>query len=398
MRKKSRRNNRKKKQGGSTMEGEDTTVRTRQVTDLKRPDLRGNLTEEQYRNYGDYSDRLTPAGQKLYRNYQTKNSESFNHPEVMGALLSIDNGRYASDSEDPFKKSEGGVMRKAKRGGGSIMVPKEREGYPKGGEAAANSEEMETTYKKMQDVVMGDIPRASKEAVAITKQFNREFPEGTLSILIDDIKESRSEAASSRATAVEGGVPREGLMAMPSEAPMEEPMEEPMDEAPEDTYANATPEEIEEAQVPDEQMEEEHLTFILNESLAPEEQQYLLQILEEDPQLSMIFDKVVETASEFSGSGEVTGPGNGISDSIPARLSDGEFVMTKKATEELGADNLQTMMDDAERAYDGGMMRKNRYLGGSIQSDEDDLGLENSTGDEIRKLMSIKANKTPSLR
>jgi hypothetical protein len=72
--------------------------------------------------------------------------------------------------------------------------------------------------------------------------------------------------------------------------------------------------------------------------------------------------------------------------------------MTQKATEELGADNLQTMMDDAERAYDGGMMRKNRYLGGSIQDDENDLELEDSTGDDIRKLMSIKANKTPSLR
>ena len=219
------------------------------------------------------------------------------------------------------KNNRRSKRRAAKRGGGSIMVPKEREGYE------------------------------------------------------------------------EGGMPREGLMAMPEEMP-----EEPMEEVPEDTYANATPEEIAEAQVPDEQMEDNHLVFIINESLAPEEQQYLLQILEEDPQLSQIFDKVVDTASEFSGSGEVTGPGNGISDSIPARLSDGEFVMTQKATEELGADNLQTMMDDAERAYDGGMMRKNRNLGGSIQGYEDGLGLEDSTGDDIRKLMSIKANKTPSLR
>jgi hypothetical protein len=145
-------------------------------------------------------------------------------------------------------------------------------------------------------------------------------------------------------------------------------------------------------------MEEDYIGFVLNEALVPEEQEYLMQVLEGDPQLSQIFDKVVETASEFTGAGEVAGPGSGISDSIPARLSDGEFVMTQKATEELGADNLQTMMDDAERAYDGGMMRKNRYLGGSIQDDDSDLGLENSTGDDIRKLMSIKANKTPSLR
>ena len=189
-----------------------------------------------------------------------------------------------------------------------------------------------------------------------------------------------------------------GMFEEPMEEPMEEPIEEPMEEIPEDTYANATPEEIEAAQEPDEEMEGDYLVFILNESLVPEEQEYLMQTLEGDPQLSQIFDKVVETASEFSGSGEVTGPGNGISDSIPARLSDGEFVMTKKATEELGADNLQTMMDDAERAYDGGMIRKNRYLGGVMSRNEDNLELEDSTGDDIRKLMSIKANKTPSLR
>ena len=194
-------------------------------------------------------------------------------------------------------------------------------------------------------------------------------------------------------------MPSEGLMAMPQEIP-EESIEESVDEVPVDTYANATPEEIEAEQEPDEVMEEDYIGFVLNEALVPEEQEYLMKILEGDPKLSQIFDKVVDTASEFTGAGEVTGPGNGISDSIPARLSDGEFVMTQKATEELGADNLQTMMDDAERAYDGGMMRKNRYLGGVIQGTEDELRLENkdSTDDEIRKLMSIKANKTPSLR
>jgi hypothetical protein len=143
-------------------------------------------------------------------------------------------------------------------------------------------------------------------------------------------------------------------------------------------------------------MEEGYMEFIISESLVPEEQQYLMQTLEEDPQLSMIFDKVVETASEFSGSGEVQGPGNSISDSIPARLSDGEFVMTQKATEQLGPDNLQILMDEAERAYDGGLMREGRYLGGELRDEE--LGQGKSTDDDIRKLMSIKANKTPSLR
>ena len=199
---------------------------------------------------------------------------------------------------------------------------------------------------------------------------------------------------------------QEGSLMVPPEmdaSPVEEalPIEEDLvdTDIPVDTYPNATPEELEGAQEPDSKMEIEYMIFILNESLNPEEQQYLMQALEGDPQLSQIFDKVVETASEFSGSGEVTGPGDGISDSIPARLSDGEFVMTQKATEQLGAENLQTMMDDAERAYDGGMMRKNRYLGGEIKNDEEEmLGQGKGTDDDIRKLMSIKANKTPSLR
>ena len=55
---------------------------------------------------------------------------------------------------------------------------------------------------------------------------------------------------------------------------------------------------------------------------------------------------------EFAGSGPVEGPGSGVSDSIPARLSDGEFVFTAKAVEEIGADNLMAMMKDAEAKAD----------------------------------------------
>ena len=196
---------------------------------------------------------------------------------------------------------------------------------------------------------------------------------------------------------------QEGSLMVPPEmgpVPEEIPVGEELGDegVPVDTYPNATPEELEGAQEPDSKMEIEYMVFILNESLNQEEQQYLMGILEADPQLSMIFDKVIETASEFSGSGEVQGPGDGVSDSIPARLSDGEFVMTQKATEQLGPDNLQTLMDEAERAYDGGLMREERYLGGVLQDDEEILGQESSTDDDIRKLMSIKANKTPSLR
>ena len=80
--------------------------------------------------------------------------------------------------------------------------------------------------------------------------------------------------------------------------------------------------------------------------------------------LSIIFDKVIDVATEFAGSGPVEGPGSGVSDSIPARLSDGEFVFTAKATEEIGADNLMSMMKDAEAAVDN---RQQMANGGEVE-------------------------------
>jgi len=50
--------------------------------------------------------------------------------------------------------------------------------------------------------------------------------------------------------------------------------------------------------------------------------------------------------------GKVKGPGTGTSDSIPARLSKGEFVTTAKATREIGAAKLQKQMKAAERRAD----------------------------------------------
>jgi len=97
----------------------------------------------------------------------------------------------------------------------------------------------------------------------------------------------------------------------------------------------------------------------------------LLTALEQDDRLSMIFDQVVETASEFSGSGPVEGPGNEMSDSIPARLSDGEFVMTAKAANEIGSDNLQGMMEQAEVEADD-RERRIMQAGGIVAEEEED--------------------------
>ena len=129
----------------------------------------------------------------------------------------------------------------------------------------------------------------------------------------------------------------------------------------------------EEEMVPDEEMEDNYIDFIIGESLSMDDEEYLMATLNEDERLSMIFDQVIETASEFSGSGPVEGPGTGISDSIPARLSDGEFVITAKATEEIGPDELQRMMEQAEMNADARQMRQ---VGGYIQEEEEDQSIQ----------------------
>ena len=172
----------------------------------------------------------------------------------------------------------------------------------------------------------------------------------------------------------------------------------PVEGMPVDTYPNIPADEMDEAlasQLPDDEMEEDYIKYVMDESLSDEEQDYLADALQNDSRLEDILEKVMLTATEFSGAGEVDGPGTGVSDSIPARLSDGEFVFTKKATDQIGADNLQRMMDDAERAFDGGYQMK--AVGGMMEDeDPENLGMS-QTQEEIEKLM-MGANRMPSLQ
>ena len=140
-----------------------------------------------------------------------------------------------------------------------------------------------------------------------------------------------------------------GLMDEQMSTLMEEPVEEPM--------------------IPDEQMEEDYVDYVMQTTLSNEDRNYLISALEKDDRLSEIFDQVVESATEFSGSGTVEGPGTGRSDSIPARLSDGEFVFTAKATEEIGEDALMSMMKDAEASAD---QRQQVAYGGYMTEREDE--------------------------
>ncbi len=153
-----------------------------------------------------------------------------------------------------------------------------------------------------------------------------------------------------RVVSAEGG-PMDKQMSMLMEEPVDETML-PDEEMP---------------MIPDEQMEEDYVDYVMEETLSNEDRNYLISALEKDDRLSEIFDQVVESATEFSGSGPIEGPGNEKSDSIPARLSDGEFVFTAKATEEIGEDTLMSMMKDAEASAD---QRQGVAYGGMI--DEED--------------------------
>ena len=146
----------------------------------------------------------------------------------------------------------------------------------------------------------------------------------------------------------------------------------------------------------DEEMEDEYLDFILDEALDEEEEDFLMNQLEANEELSIIFDKVIEVASEFAGSGPVIGPGSGVSDSIPARLSDGEFVFTAKSVDEIGADNLMAMMKDAEMKADD---RQGLANGGEPEEDTVEMEVEKpATKQDIRVVKTTVDNGGKGIR
>mgnify|MGYP003671520318 CR=1 FL=1 len=169
----------------------------------------------------------------------------------------------------------------------------------------------------------------------------------------------------------------------------EEPMEEPM--MSEESKMDS-----------DDVMEDKYLDFVINQALSEEEEEMLMNELENNPQLSLLFDKVMDVAQEFSGSGPVEGPGSEVSDSIPARLSDGEFVFTAKAVEEIGADTLMSMMKEAEVNADE---RQQVAYGGTVtttvRQEEDDYDFgANPEEQELRNaaVSEQMRNLNPRLR
>lgn len=133
---------------------------------------------------------------------------------------------------------------------------------------------------------------------------------------------------------------------MEEEVPMEMDMEDSLLEKP-----VGMDEEMQE-DITDEDME--GMDAIIDTSALSEEEETLLdEAVDMHPELEAIIPKLV--ATEFTDDGEVEGPGTGTSDSIPALLSDGEFVITAKAVKNIGVDKLRKMMKQAEESYDAGV-------------------------------------------
>jgi len=110
---------------------------------------------------------------------------------------------------------------------------------------------------------------------------------------------------------------------------------------------------MEDAMIPSEDNEMNVEAQVDTSVLTSDEEQLLEEVIEMHPNIMDVIVKL--TTKEFTGEGEVDGPGTGTSDSIPAMLSDGEFVFTAKATKQLGVDRLRKMMKSAEAEYDNSM-------------------------------------------
>jgi hypothetical protein len=250
-----------------------------------------------------------------------------------------------SDDKKRYGMKEGGPGIEALRKEAPEVV--ERMGYEHGGPHTDTRTEDERQMDYLESAYERAIETGQKEdAQNVADQIDR---------LQTKMIEEKAEIDDRMRKAIGGSLLADDMPV--KDQPMEEPMvdepmmdepmvEEPMMEQPEEDMMP------EEDMLPDDEMEDEYLDFILDEALDSEEEDYLMSQLQDNDQLSEIFDKVIDVAQEFAGSGPVEGPGSGVSDSIPARLSDGEFVFTAKAVEEIGADNLMAMMKDAEMKAD----------------------------------------------
>ena len=233
-----------------------------------------------------------------------------------------------------IKKAKGGIMQRMKFGSGDISTKELIEMKKMEQLEAMQDSGLPLTDEQEQALEAYKASKGVKAQMAIggavTEKYSRQRPE---------------YQAYAEGDVVEDEMPDEDMPPMEELKVEEESLLEPMgmdSEMPMDDEEDITDEDL------------EGMDAIIDTSaLSDEEEQLLDEAVEMHPELEAIIPKLV--ATEFTDDGEVEGPGTGTSDSIPALLSDGEFVFTAKAVKNIGVDKLRAMMKKAEADYDAGM-------------------------------------------
>lgn len=95
----------------------------------------------------------------------------------------------------------------------------------------------------------------------------------------------------------------------------------------------------------------ESVVATMGEALSPEESEQVREAFVTYP----ILERVTTSLQPTTPDGPISGPGTETSDSIDAKLSDGEFVISAKAVKQIGVDKLRKMMEKAEQDYGEGL-------------------------------------------
>ena len=232
-----------------------------------------------------------------------------------------------------IKKAKGGIMQRMKFGSGELSTKELIEMKKMEQLEAMQDSGLPLTDEQEQALEAYKASKSVKAQMAIggavTEKYTRQRPE---------------YQAYAEGDVVEDEMPDEDMPPMEELKVEEESLLKPegMDEMPMDDEEDITDEDL------------EGMDAIIDTSaLSDEEEQLLDEAVEMHPELEAIIPKLV--ATEFTDDGEVEGPGTGTSDSIPALLSDGEFVFTAKAVKNIGVDKLRKMMKQAEADYDAGI-------------------------------------------
>ena len=232
-----------------------------------------------------------------------------------------------------IKKAKGGIMQRMKFGSGELSTKELMEIRQMEQLEAMKDSGLPLTAEQEQALEAYKASKSVKAQMAIggavTEKYSRQRPE---------------YQAYAEGDVVEDEMPDEDMPPMEELKVEEESLLKPegMDEMPMDDEEDITDEDLESMDA-----------IIDTSALSDEEEQLLDEAVEMHPELEAIIPKLV--ATEFTEDGEVEGPGTGTSDSIPALLSDGEFVFTAKAVKNIGVDKLRKMMKQAEADYDAGI-------------------------------------------